>query len=67
MSYRQIEGTTIEVPEWVHLPQFSEFSEAKRARNRFLIGALKEKYFGPAAKGNALKKERPQPRNSCDR
>lgn len=46
MSYRHIKGTTIEVPDWVHVPAFSEFSQKKRDRNRFLISELRKKYFG---------------------
>ncbi|WP_158683062.1 hypothetical protein [Shewanella sp. WE21] len=46
MSYRHIPGTTIEVPDWVHVPAFSEFSQKKRDRNRFLISELRKKYFG---------------------
>jgi hypothetical protein len=46
MSYRQIEGTTIEVPDWVQVPAFAEFSEAKLAKSRLAIAYIRRKYFG---------------------
>ncbi len=46
MSYRQIAGTTIEVPDWVQVPAFMEFSEEKRKKNVHAIRYIKRKYFG---------------------
>lgn len=46
MSYRQIKGTTIEVPDWVQVPAFAEFSEAKLEKSRRAIAYLRSKYFG---------------------
>lgn len=46
MHYRPIKGTSIEVPDWVQVPAFSEFSEARLARSRRAIAYLRHKYFG---------------------
>lgn len=57
MSYRQIKGTTIEVPDWVpeqafkapeweKVPASEEFSEAKLAKSRLAIAYIRNKYFG---------------------
>ncbi|MCU7964070.1 hypothetical protein L5M28_16045 [Shewanella sp. SW32] len=46
MNYRQIKGTTIEVPDWVQVPAFAEFSEAKLEKSRRAIAYLRSKYFG---------------------
>jgi len=55
MSYRQIEGTTIEVPDWVHVPAFAEFSEAKLAKSRLAIAYIRNKYFGSDVNRSDLK------------
>lgn len=57
MDYRQIKGTTIEVPDWVpeqafkapaweKAPASAEFSEAKLAKSRLAIAYIRNKYFG---------------------
>lgn len=57
MDYRQIKGTTIEVPDWVpeqafaapewkKAPAPAEFSEAKLAKSRLAIAYIRRKYFG---------------------
>ncbi|MCD8559284.1 MAG: hypothetical protein LRY75_10810 [Shewanella xiamenensis] len=69
MSYRQIEGTTIEVPDWVQVPAFAEFSEAKLAKSRLAIAYIRNKYFGSDVKKrdakakpiSQQKKTKPQP------
>lgn len=63
MSYRQIEGTTIEVPDWVQVPAFAEFSEAKLAKSRLAIAYIRNKYFGSDVKARptrAAEKTKPQ-------
>lgn len=64
MSYRQIKGTTIEVPDWVQVPAFAEFSEAKLAKSRLAIAYIRSKYFGNDVgkrKTRVAEKTKPQP------
>ena len=64
MSYRQIKGTTIEVPDWVEVPAFAEFSEAKLEKSQRAIAYLRRKYFGDGSsqrKTRIAEKTKPQP------
>lgn len=63
MSYRQIKGTTIEVPDWVQVPAFTEFSEAKLEKSQRAIAFLRRKYFGDESnqrKTRIAEKTKPQ-------
>ena len=62
MSYRQIKGTTIEVPDW-ECGHFAEFSEVKLERSRRAIAFIRRKYFGgefSQGKPRVVDKTKPQ-------
>ncbi|WP_338725841.1 hypothetical protein V8687_19480 [Shewanella baltica] len=68
MNYRQIKGTSIEVPDWVVVPAFDEFSEEKLARSLRAIRYIRNQLFGSdGAKGRTrtqtrvAEKTKPQP------
>jgi hypothetical protein len=64
MSYRHIKGTTIEVPDWVQVPAFAEFSEAKLEKSQRAIAYIRRKYFGndsSQSKTRVAEKTKPQP------
>lgn len=74
MSYRQIKGTTIEVPDWVpeqafkapeweKVPASEDFSEAKLEKSRLAIAYIRNKYFGSESsqrKNRVAEKTKPQ-------